>query len=38
MNQDAGDAGVNLVPDLHVHSENAAYMNVVCDDGDYPMG
>jgi hypothetical protein len=36
--QDAGDTDVNSVLDLRVCSENAAYMNDVCDDGDYPMG
>ena len=35
--QDVGAANINSVPDLSVHSENAAYMNNVCDDGDCPM-
>ena len=38
MIQGAGDTDVNSVPDLRVCSENAAYMNDICDDGDYPMG
>ena len=36
--QDVGDMDVNSVLDLRVCSENAAYMNDICDDRDYPMG
>jgi hypothetical protein len=36
--QDAGDTDVNSVPDLRVCSENAAYMNDVCNDGELPHG